>query len=382
MTQHTTSVLYIRLPGLLTQAVAGAGSRDESQAPLAVAEGKCIRDASVLALRQGVQIGQSTLRARRLCPMLLIVPVEQVDVRPLSHQLYDVLAQLSPIVEPVSPDAAYLTIQADEEVLVAQRVTEAFSGLVPLLHPGVSKLTARTLAEAGVASFDLAPSRFLWPEDAAITGKLERLGLATIGEVAHIGETALRYQFGSKLGSLLYRCAQGLDSDPIRPLWPLPTIDLARRFDLEPLEDAACLDAHLVALAKQGATELTQLRRYGRVVTFIVETERGKSEHSWRPPWPIQSPAEVVSAARRLLTLQPPRSPVVSLSLTIAELELPQAESLSLFDSVGVENRRRLEAAKRFVVARYGSKALNTLGKVPVALRDRRRELVREATSR
>jgi hypothetical protein len=118
------------------------------------------------------------------------------------------------------------------------------------------------------------------------------------------------------------------------------------------------------------------------VVALAVETERGKSEHAWRPPWPIQSPAEVVSAARRLLTLQPLHSPVVSLRLTIAELELPQAESLSLFDSVGVENRRRLEAAKRFVVARYGSKALTTLGKVPVALRDRRRELVREATKR
>lgn len=376
----TTSVLYIRLPGLLSLAAASAGSRDDSLAPLAVADGKCIRDASALALRQGVQIGQSTLRARRLCPMLLIVPVEQIDARPLSHQFYDVLAQLSPVVEPVAPDVAYLTIQAGEEALVAQRVNEAFPDLIPLLHTGASKLVARTLAEAGAASFDLAPSRYLWPEDSAITGKLERLGLATIGEVAHIGETALRYQFGPKVGSLLYRRAQGLDSDPVRPLWPLPTIDLARRFDLEPLEDAACLDAHLVALAKQGTMELTRLRRCGRVVTLAVETERNKSKHSWRPPWPIQSPAEVVSAARRLLTLQSPRAPVVSLRLTIAELVLPQAESLSLFDSVGVENRRRLEAAKRFVVARYGSKALTTLGKVPITLRDRRRELVREAT--
>lgn len=377
---HTTSILYIRLPGLLTLAATSAGSRDESLAPLAVADGKCVRDASALALRQGVQIGQSTIRARRLCPMLLIVPVEQIDARPLSHQLYDILAQLSPLVEPVAPDVAYLTIQADEEALVAQRVTETFSGLVPLLHAGVSKLVARTLAEAGVASFDLASSRFLWPEDAAITSKLERLGLNTIGEVAHIGEIALRYQFGQKIGSLLYRRAQGLDSDPVHPLWPLPTIESTRRFDMEPLEDAACLDAHLVALAKQGAMELTQLRRYGRVVTLAVETERSKSEHAWRPLWPIQSPAEVVSAARRLLSLQSPRAPVVSLSLTIAELELPQAESLSLFDSVGIENRRRLEAAKRFIVARYGSKALTTLGKVPITLRDRRRELVREAT--
>ena len=382
MISHTTTILYIHIPGLLSLASARVSAQEMGLVPVAVSEGKTVRDASQQARHAGVHVGQSVLRARRLCPVLLIIPLEQVDPRPLSHCLYDVLAEFSPTVEPVAPDAAYVVLERGEEPLIRRRLGEAFPELSPVLATGSSKLIARTLAESGVAAFDLAPSHFLWPEDAAITGKLERLGLHTTGEVAHTGETALRYQFGHKLGSLLYRRAQGLDSDPVLSLWPLPTIDLARRFDLEPLEDATCLDVHIVALARQGAGELTQLRRYGRVVTLAVETERGKSEHSWRPPWPIQSPAEVVSAARRLLTLQPLHSPVVSLRLTIAELELPQAESLSLFDSVGVENRRRLEAAKRFVVARYGSKALTTLGKVPVALRDRRRELVREATKR
>ncbi|MCX6368452.1 MAG: hypothetical protein NTX57_17355 [Armatimonadetes bacterium] len=382
MIPYLTMILYIHISGLLSLASARVSAQEIGLVPIAVGEGKVIRDASPQARHSGVHVGQSVLRARRLCPMLLVVPLEQVDPRPLSHCLYDVLAEFSPTVEPVAPDAAYVVLERGEEPLVHRRLAEAFPELSPVLATGSSKLIARTLAESGVAAFDLAPSHFLWPEDAAITGKLERLGLHTTGEVAHTGETALRYQFGHKLGSLLYRRAQGLDGDPVRPLWPLPTIDLTCRFDLEPLEDATCLDVHIVALARQGAGELTQLRRYGRMVALAVETERGKSEHSWRPPWPIQSPAEVVSAARRLLTLQQPRSPVTALRLTIAELELPQAESLSLFDSVGVENQRRLEAAKRFVVARYGSKALTTLGKVPVALRDRRRELVREATKR
>jgi DNA polymerase-4 len=231
MVPYLATILYIHMPGLLSLASARVSAQEMGLVPIAVGEGKVIRDASPQARHSGVHVGQSVLRARRLCPMLLVVPLEQVDPRPLSHCLYDVLAEFSPTVEPVAPDAAYVVLERREEPLVHRRLAEAFPELSPVLAIGSSKLIARTLAEAGVVDFDLAPSRFLWPEDAAITGKLERLGLTTIGEVAHIGETALRYQFGHKLGNLLYRRVQGLDSDPVLSLWPLPTIDLARRFD-------------------------------------------------------------------------------------------------------------------------------------------------------
>lgn len=368
------SILYCAQPGLLAKAYSSAG-------PVAIAEGKLIRDASPCARHRGVFRGQSVLRARRLCPALLVVPLEQVEARLLSQQLYDVLADLSPTVEPVGPDAVFAVIEPSAQGLVLPRLAACFPELTPLLGAGASKLVARTLAESGVERFALAPSHFLWPQNTALTGKLARLGLDTIGAVAQVGEAALRFQLGAKLGSLLYRRSLGLDSDPVLALWPLPHVACSRRFDLEPLENKACLDAQLVALAQQAAAELASLRRFGRLVTLRVETERGASSPSWRPPWPIQSPGEVLGAARRLLALQPPHAPVAALHLTIAELELPQAESLSLFDTMGVDRRRRLEAAKRFIVARYGTKALTTLGNVPLALRDRRRALVGAKTA-
>jgi len=373
---HVPFILYLQLPGLLARAACLARGLVEGSVPLAVAEGKVIRDAG---WGVGVQQGQSLLQARRRCPGLLVVPLEQVEARSLSERLYETLATLSPTVEPAGPDAVYAVLQRGEETQAYAAVCSAFPGLEPRRGTGPSKLIAKTLAESGVPSFDQAPSRFLWPEDMAITGKLARLGLETVGLAEAVGEAALRYQFGPKVGSLLYRRAQGLDSDPVQALWPLPTVRVERRFDLEPLEDATCLDAHLVALARQVSEELGELRRFGRVVSLVVETERGTEEQAWRPPWPIQSVREVLGAARRLLALASPQAPVTALALTVAELEIPTAESLTLFASVGAESRRRLEAARRFVVARYGTKALTTLGKVPVALRDRRRELAREA---
>ena len=61
---------------------------------------------------------------------------------------------------------------------------------------------------------------------------------------------------------------------------------------------------------------------------------------------------------------------------------MPPAESLSLFDTLGATSRRRLDAARRLVVARYGAGALTTLNRVPIALRDRRRQLAREESRR
>ncbi len=157
MISYTVMILYIHMPGLLSLASARMSAREMGLVPIAVSEGKMIRDALPQARRAGVHIGQSVLRARRLCSMLLIIPLEQVDARPLAERLYSTLADLSPMVEPIAPDAAYLVMESGEEPLVHHRLSEAFPELSPVLATGSSKLIARTLAEAGVVSIDLAP---------------------------------------------------------------------------------------------------------------------------------------------------------------------------------------------------------------------------------
>ena len=367
------------MPGLLAKAALEARALDESCIPLAVVEGKLVRDASPLAARRGVKVGESLLRARRLCPDLLGVPLMEVDARSHSQRLWDALAELTDLVEPAGPDAAYALLWGNESL---EKLDCLFPGLTPFCSLGRSKLEARVLALSEVECLADAPVTFL-SFDPAITGKLLRLGLTTFGAVAEVGESALIYQFGRKVGPLLYRRALGEDSDPVQALWPFPVVEVSYRFDLEPIEDVACVDRYLVELACRAAGELSTLRRFGRVVTLEIACERDSpSLGTWRPPWPVQSPGELLSCLRRLAALQPLRTGVIGLRLVVSELDLPTATTLSLFDTVPASCLGRLESTKHWIRARYGSKALTTLSKVPVSLRDRRRELVWEATKR
>jgi DNA polymerase IV len=340
-----------------------------------VAEGRVVRDASPLARRQGLQRGESVLRARRLCPALLVVPFGEVDARSLSSRLWDDLADIAGVVEPLPPDAGFVRLHGGESLLP---LVEAFAGLSPVFALGRSKMEARALAESGKGRLEDVPVALL-TGDAAVTGKLARLGLNTLGEVASVGEEALRYQFGRKVGTSLYRLALGEDNDPIKALWPLPFVEKGKRFDLEPLEDALSIERHLLRLAGLASGELAGMRRFSRMVSLEVEIEgAGMMSSSWRPPLPVQSQDEVWRCVRRLLGECPPTGAVIGLRVVLSELELPSATTLSLLESVSSAHLGRLESTKRLLSSRYGPSAITLLGKMPVPLRDQRRLLALE----
>ena len=375
------TILYVRQPGLL--ALAAAQARElPIVLPVAVEEGRLVRDANLTALEMGVRRGESVTRARRLCSLLLVVPLEGIDARLLSRRLWNVLASISPTVEPDGADAVFATLERGEEARVREKLAALIPGL-PCARFGVgpTKLVARAVAESG-GSLELAPvSSLLWPSDPKVAAKLLRLGLSTFGEVAAIGESALIYQFGRKVGTLLHRRAQGIDSDPIRPTWPPRQVALRRDFTLDPIEDRACLERELARLVGKVSKELVASGRFARRIALFLVTERSSRSREVLPPLPLQSEREIYRAALRLLSFLPPDAPVTRLGLVLSDLDLPAAQSLSLFDATGAESRLRLERAKRLVVERYGPKALTTLGKLPLARRDQRRSLAREAKS-
>src|SRR5262249_23478273 len=204
----------------------GRGPRSaEAASPLVVAAGTRVRDACPLAVSRGVRIGASIIQARRLCPVALVVPLEAIDHRPATREFLDRLAELSPIVEPDGPDAAYADVTGLSEAALcaarcalgesrpdptqspapsAQRGSEAT--VAPIIGLGRSRVAARACAECGLPAHRLADAdaRWLWPEDEEIAARLRRLGLETFGQVAALSEGALVYQFGRR-GRLLHR---------------------------------------------------------------------------------------------------------------------------------------------------------------------------------
>ena len=91
----------------------------------------------------------SVVQARRLCPSLLSVPREELNAEALSTQLWDTLADLSPVVEPDDADGGYADITGlvTPEVVqrgLEQRIAAQFS-LAPIIGMGVSRLACPCL---------------------------------------------------------------------------------------------------------------------------------------------------------------------------------------------------------------------------------------------
>ena len=375
--QGTRNILFVRLPGLLAQSARPRLTAANFLCPLVVAEGRLVRDACSLALAQGVHVGASVVQARRLCPTLLAVPLEQVDASILRRRFLDVLANLSPVVEPAGLDTAYVDFTGDPSGSFAERVKDkllATCGLSPVVGLGASRLAAYACAESGVTALENAAVDFLWPDDPAVAARMKRLGLSTFGQAAEIGEEALRLHFG-KIAPLLRRRAHGEDLTPIRALYPPPSADVVIDCAEAPVDNRERL-SHVIARASKRAERQLQGLGVGRKLVLEVRTERGDNRQEWIVPSPLEHAPDIQQAAWRMLSQTKLPAPVTSLRLLIEDVSFPTAHTSDLFgvraDSVS------LEAVRRRLSARFGLKTLTILGNQPRTEREKRRAAVRE----
>lgn len=374
-------ILFCRIPGLLALA-ARAGRKMAAHVPLVVSEGKVVRDACLFSLGRGIYAGQGISQARRLCASLLVVPLDTLDPRPFTTEALDVLADLSPTVEPCGPDAAYVDLMgvdltggmADLRGLEARM--QALTEFCPLLGIGPSRLAARACAECELPPERLAEAGvdWLWPEDGKVIGRLKRLGLETFGQVAALREEDLFYQFG-KIGRLLHRRALGQDLMTVQALYPPPRADFRLDFLDYALEDRVMLQAALATAAHEVSGQLKAVGQYGRRLVLRVETEREEVRRDWTLPVPLQETQALTRAASRLLMQMPLTAPVTSLRLLVEELERPKAATADLFAGRMHRDTLALDAARRMLAERYGPQVLVPLSQRPQTVREQRRSL-------
>ena len=344
---------------------------------MAVSEGRLVRDACPFSRGRGIAVGQSVSQARRLCSSLLVVPLDTVDPRSLATQALDLLADLSPVVEPCGPDAAYVDLTGGEVNLRRlEAELQAVIGFSPALGVGPSRLAARACAEYGLPPERLAEASvdWLWPEDGKVIGRLKRLGLETFGQVAALREEDIFYQFG-KIGRLLHRRAQGYDLMTVQALYPPPRADFRLEFTEFALQDRAMLQAALATAAHEVSGQLKALGQFGRRLVLKIGTEQGDLRREWTLPTPLQDSPALTRAAGRVLMQMPISAPVTSLRLLVEQLERPTATTPDLFAGRLHRDKLALEAARRMLAERYGPQVLLALSQRPQTVRQQRRFL-------
>jgi DNA polymerase-4 len=209
------SIELMRRPGLRGRPVVVAGS-----GPRAV-----VTTASYEARRFGVGSAIPSARARRLCPEAVFIPPDFDAYREVSQRMMDRVRAHVATVEVVGLDEAYLDLSG----LVAPRAAmrrlvaeiRAETGITCSVGIGPNKLVAKVASDAEKPAGFVALTRegacarfagalpSLLPGIGAKTAtRLERLGIATIAQLAATPPEALGEHFGGNLGPYLRRRAR------------------------------------------------------------------------------------------------------------------------------------------------------------------------------
>jgi DNA polymerase-4 len=199
-----------------------------------------VSSCSYAARRLGVRSAMPMARALRLAPNLKILPPRFQEYSRISSLVMEKLNQLSPLVEQVSIDEAFIDIsdlpetaeviannlqkKINQELKLPCSIGVAGNKLVAKIandmgkssHVGASPPNAITIVPSGrEAEFlrDLNVQK-LWGVGAKTADRLGELGITTIGQLAAMPEKELVRIFG-KNGHTLFLHAHGIDESPI-----------------------------------------------------------------------------------------------------------------------------------------------------------------------
>ncbi|MGZ4454488.1 MAG: DNA polymerase IV [Nocardioides sp.] len=197
-----------------------------------------VLSANYLAREHGVRSAMPHTRARRLCPQAVVLPPDYDLFSEVSASVMESFRRVTPLVEVLSMDEAFLDVHGSVRRLGSPlRIAEQLRATIHdeqgvtcsvgvAASVSVAKLASRRAKPDGVVV--VPPERitsFLHPLDVGelygvgekTRAMLHRLGLLTVGDVAHTPLRTLQRAVGASLGSHLHELAWGTDRRAITP---------------------------------------------------------------------------------------------------------------------------------------------------------------------
>ena len=228
-----TPVLHVDMDAFYAS-VATRDRPDLRDVPVIVGGGHrgVVLSANYLAREYGVRSGMPSARARRLCPQAVTVSPEHEVFGTVSAAVVETFRRITPVVEVVSIDEAFLDVRGSvrrwgtpEEIADRIRATvhdeQGITCSVGVAASiSVAKLASRRAKPDGVVVVPPEEvTTFLHPLDVGelygvgekTRAMLHRLGLVTVGDVAHTPLRTLQRAVGQALGSHLHDLAWGQD---------------------------------------------------------------------------------------------------------------------------------------------------------------------------
>jgi DNA polymerase IV len=246
--------------------------------------------ASYEARRFGVHSAMPMVRARRLCPDLVVVGSHFDRYREVSRAVMTTLRSYTPLVEPLSLDEAFLDVAGavrlfGDPVTIGHRIRADVRAQLDLpcsVGVGPTKSVAKLLSGKakpdGLLRWPAAevrdrlrplPVSDLWGAGPKTVERLTSYGFRTVGQLADADLRTLQRVVGEAQGTQLHRLARGEDPRRVTTHDPAKSISAEETFE-EDLDDPDALRRHVLRLAEKVGRRLRKAEVAGRTVTLKV----------------------------------------------------------------------------------------------------------------
>jgi DNA polymerase IV len=341
-----------------------------------------VSSCSYAARAFGVRSAMPMSRALRTCPGLIVVPARHHLYSELSKQVMERLGRLTPLLEQISIDEAFLDLSdlrdpperlardlqtgIRDELGLPSSIGIATNKLVAKIATEVGKKATKgskppfalTIVPAGEEASFLAPlpADMLWGVGPKTSARLAELGIHIIGDIARWPEAELTSLFGEN-GRDLSRHARGIDERPIVTEYEMKSVSQETTF-VRDVRDDKMLASTLRDLAEQVGRRLRQSDLAGSTVKLKIRwpdftTLTRQSTLSQ----PTDQGEEIASTAATLLrSVRRSGQAVRLIGVGVSHLG-PPIRQLSLWDDGG-EKSRKLQEAVDALQEKYGAKVI------------------------
>jgi DNA polymerase IV len=238
----------------------------------------------------GVRSAMPMARALSLAPDAVVVPPRMAAYAAASERVFDVLHEVTPLVEPLSLDEAFLDVTASVRLFgaaaeIAARLRRRISvelGLpasagissvkfIAKIASDLAKPAGQREVPAGGGAAFLAPLPVgrLWGVGPKTERTLRTLGLVTIGDIAGQDPAYLERKLGSG-GRDLWTLSQGVDARPVIPDREAKSIGAEETFN-DDLRDPESLRPHVHGQALRVAHRLRRAGLRARTVQLKLK---------------------------------------------------------------------------------------------------------------
>jgi DNA polymerase-4 len=327
----------------------------------------------------GVRSAMPTGTALRLCPQAIVLPPDMAKYARVSRDIRERMEKLTPLVEPLSIDEAFLDLtgcegvngapaalalarfarQVEGEIGVTISVGLSYCKFLAKLASDLDKPRGFSVIGRAEALAVLAPMSVgrLWGVGKVAEARLARLGFKTIGDLQALDEKAAAARLGDD-GRRLWRLARGIDARRVTSDRETKSISSETTFDV----DVADRDELTRALLSHCDRVAARLRKGGlaaRAVTLKLRTPDFHLHSRSRSGLDSTQMAPRLFAVARALLEAEPAGQAYRL-IGVAAGDLAPAEGADVADLI--EGDRSREKAREAAIAtlrdRFGAAAV------------------------